>query len=571
MMVLAAALALLEPWPLALMVDSVLSDKPLPGVLERLVPASTGARIVLITCLGLCITLAVRGVGVLSDYVNTKLDMRMVLDFRSYLFQHVQRLSFAFHDERRTGEFMGRINQQASSVGKVIVGAFPLITAALTLVGMVVIAVRLNPLVALLSLSVVPFIYYSTGYYGTRIGPHVREVKIMELRSLHIVHEAVQMLRVIVSFNREDDEYAKFRAQGEAAVDARVKLTMRQSLFSMSVTLVTGVGTAAVLGVGAAQVAAGKLEVGQLLVLISYIAAVYKPLQTISVTMNTLQENLISFQLALELLETQPDVVERPHARRLERPARGEVEFDNVCFTYPGRDHTLSNISFRVAPGQSIAIVGATGAGKSTLVSLLPRFYDPSAGAVLLDGTDVRDLTLGSLRSQMSIVLQEPLLFTGSIRDNICYGRPDASRAEVIAAAEAANVHDFVRRLPKRYGTRLGERGAMLSGGERQRLCIARAFLRDAPILILDEPTSSIDSRTEAVILEALERLMEGRTTFVIAHRLSTIRNVDKILVLDDGALVEHGTHAELYERDGMYRALCDAQRSTANGSRSIR
>jgi ATP-binding cassette subfamily B protein len=571
MMVLAAALALLEPWPLALMVDSVLSDKPLPGVLENLVPASTGARIVLITCLGLFITLAVRGVGVLSDYVNTKLDMRMVLDFRSYLFQHVQRLSFAFHDERRTGEFMGRINQQASSVGKVVVGAFPLITAALTLVGMVVIAIRLNPLVALLSLSVVPFIYYSTGYYGTRIGPHVREVKIMELRSLHIVHEAVQMLRVIVSFNREDDEYAKFRAQGEAAVDARVKLTMRQSLFSMSVTLVTGIGTAAVLGVGAAQVAAGKLEVGQLLVLISYIAAVYKPLQTISVTMNTLQENLISFQLALELLETQPDVVERPHARRLERPARGEVEFDNVCFTYPGRDHTLSNISFRVAPGQSIAIVGATGAGKSTLVSLLPRFYDPSAGAVLLDGTDVRDLTLGSLRSQMSIVLQEPLLFTGSIRDNICYGRPDASREEVIAAAEAANVHDFVRRLPKRYGTRLGERGAMLSGGERQRLCIARAFLRDAPILILDEPTSSIDSRTEAVILEALERLMEGRTTFVIAHRLSTIRNVDKILVLDDGALVEHGTHAELYEQDGMYRTLCDAQRSTANGSRSIR
>lgn len=558
-LILGAGVALLEPWPMAVLIDSVLGDKPLPGPLERLVPDNSGVRVALAAVLGLVITLSIQGTRLLSDYLNTKLDMRMVLDFRSHLFDHVQRLSFSFHDTKRTGEFMGRINGQAASVGKVVVGAFPVLQAALTLVGMFWIAFRLNPLVAVLALSVVPFIYYSTGYHGSRIGPQVRNVKVMEMRSLHLIHEAMQMLRVIVAFNREQDEYAKFRAQGEEAVDARVKVTLRQSMFSLVVTLITGVGTAAVLGAGAAQVLAGKLTVGQLIVLMSYVAAVYRPLQTISATMNSIQEDLISFELALELLDTQPEVRERLGARAIGR-AHGEVEFENVSFTYPGRERTLSDISFRVEPGQSVAIVGTTGAGKSTLISLLPRFYDPARGRVLLDGDDLRDLTLASLRGQISMVLQEPLLFTGTIGENIRYGRLDATQDEVREAARAANAHDFIVRLPKRYATRLGERGALLSGGERQRLCIARAFLKDAPVLVLDEPTSSIDSRTEGVILDALARLMQGRTTFIIAHRLSTVRHADHILVLDDGQVVEHGTHAELLARGGHYRALSDAQ-----------
>jgi ATP-binding cassette, subfamily B, bacterial len=558
LMVVAAGVALLEPWPLAVLVDSVLGNQPLPGPFEA-IPDNVAVRVGFVMALMLGVTLATGAVGALGDYVNTKIDMRMVLDFRSQLFQHVQRLSFDFHDERRTGEFMGRINGQASNLGAVTVSAFPLVQAALTLVGMFVVAYRMNPPVALLSLSVVPFIYYSTGYYGARIGPEVRKVKKMEMRSLHIVHEAVQMIRVIVAFNRETDEYRKFREQGEEAVDARLKVTVKQTVFNGVVSLITAAGTAAVLGLGAYQVQRGNLTIGQLLVLLAYIRAVYTPLETISSTLNSIQEQLIGFEMALELLETEPEVVEKPDAMVMKQ-AKGAVVFDRVSFSYEGRERTLSDISFEVAPGEAVAVVGPTGAGKTTLMSLLPRFYDPAEGRILLDGVDIRDLTLASLRAQISLVLQEPLLFGGTIEDNIRYGRPDAGRDEVVAAAKAANAHDFIMKLPGKYRTKLGERGAKLSGGERQRISVARAFLKDSPILVLDEPTSAIDSRTEAVILEALGRLMEGRTTFMIAHRLSTVRNASQILVINDGEIVERGGHDELLEAGGLYRLLHEAQ-----------
>jgi ATP-binding cassette, subfamily B, bacterial len=258
-------------------------------------------------------------------------------------------------------------------------------------------------------------------------------------------------------------------------------------------------------------------------------------------------------------LESQPDVVDRPGAIDIER-ATGLITFDDVSFAYVGRDHTLSAITFHVDPGQRIAVVGPTGAGKSTLAGLLPRFYDPAGGRILLDGLDLRDITLASLRAQMSIVLQEPLLFQATISDNIGYGRLDATKDEIRAASRAAGAHDFIKELPRRYGTKLGERGAKLSGGERQRIAVARAFLKDAPVLILDEPTSSIDSRTEAVVLDALDRLMRGRTTFMIAHRLSTIRSANQILVLNHGRIEEHGTHDELLSQGGLYRTLWDAQ-----------
>jgi ABC-type multidrug transport system fused ATPase/permease subunit len=559
LVVMAAAVSLAEPWPLAILVDSVLGTRPLPGPFEDWIGRGDTLRIGFVVALGLLVPLAIHGFGAVSSYVNTKLEMRMVLEFRSALFRHVQQLSFAYHDERRTGEFLGRINQQATSVGSVTVAVFPLLQSALTLIGMFVVAVRLNAPVALVALSVVPFIYLSTGYYGTRIGPEVRRVRRMEIFSIHIVHEAVQMLRVIVAFNREDHEYEKFRRQGEEAVDARVKLTRRQLVFSLVVNLITAAGTAAVIGVGAWQVRSGQLTVGELLVFLAYIAAVYTPLQTISTKLNTIQEQLIGFELAMELLESQPDVVDRPDAIALER-AEGRISFDDVSFCYAGRERTLSNISFEVEPGQRIAIVGPTGAGKSTLAGLLPRFYDPAGGRILLDGHDLRDLTMESLRAQMSIVLQEPLLFQASITDNIRYGRLDADGKAIRAAATAAGAHDFVVELPKRYATKLGERGAKLSGGERQRIAVARAFLKDAPILILDEPTSSIDSRTESVVLEALGRLMEGRTTFMIAHRLSTVRGADQILVLNDGRIEEHGTHHELLRHGGLYHSLWTTQ-----------
>jgi len=323
--------------------------------------------------------------------------------------------------------------------------------------------------------------------------------------------------------------------------------------------MTTAIGTTLVLGFGSYHVLQGRLTVGELLIVMAYIGSVYRPLEAISNTIGALQEQLINMQMAFDLLDTDLEIKDLPGATKIER-AKGRVTFEAVHFSYQDRVDTLKDISFEAQAGQVIAIVGPTGAGKSTLVSLIPRFYDPQAGCIQLDGTDIRKLTLKSQRQQVSIVLQEPLLFSASIADNIRYGRLDASMDDIIEAAQAANAHDFIMALPHQYETLLGERGAQLSGGERQRIAVARAFLKDAPILILDEPTSSIDSKTEAVILDALEHLMVGRTTFMVAHRLSTIRHADVILVLNQGQLVGQGTHHDLLRSNGLYKQLYDMQ-----------
>jgi ATP-binding cassette subfamily B protein/subfamily B ATP-binding cassette protein MsbA len=568
LMFLTAGVGLLGPWPLKVLIDHALGNVPAPPWLAGALGPLARDRVVLLilaVSAGLALTVVENGLNVLSNYVTTRLDQRMVLDFRSDLFAHAQRLSLTFHDQRRTGDFMARINFAAGSVGSITVTMPPLAQSLITLVGMFWIAYNMDPTLALLSLTVVPFIYYSVGFYTRYIERRVRAVQMMEGESLSIVHEAMSMLRVIVAFGRESHEQQRFRAHGETAVDARVKLTVQQTLFSLVVNTITAVGSALVLGYGAYQVLRGRLTVGQLLIVMSYIGSVYRPLETISGTVGSLQEQLIGLKLACELQEAEPEINDAPDAITVDR-ARGHVTFDRVCFTYQGRVDTLTDVTFDAPAGRVVAIVGPTGAGKSTLVSLIPRLFDPQRGRVLLDGTDVRRITLRSLRQQMSIVLQEPLLFSATISDNIRYGRLDASVEEIEEAARAANAHDFVMGFPDKYETRLGERGAQLSGGERQRLAVARAFLKDAPILILDEPTSSIDSKTELVILDALERLMVGRTTFIVAHRLSTIRNADQILVLDHGRLVEQGTHDGLVARRGLYRELYDAQNRQAHG-----
>jgi ATP-binding cassette, subfamily B, bacterial len=559
---------LLTPWPMKILVDSVLGDLPLPAFMQGTVAATDKVRLlVLIVSAGFAVALVSGLLNVLMTYLKTKLEIAMTLDFRSDLFQQAQRLSMAYHDRRRSGMVIYIINSLAGAPGSVMVSGLPFAQNVLTLAGMLWVSYHLNPTLALLSLTIVPFLYYSVGYYSRHIRQRLIHVKGMEGEALSIIHEAVMMLRVIVAFGREDHEHARFRDQGRRALEARVDVTVRQTVFSLAVNTTTALGTAMVLGYGAYLVLQQQLTVGQLLVVVAYIGSVYKPLEAISGTIGALQDQFVNLQMAFDLLDKEPDIKDTPGAVAIEQ-ASGYLRFDHVSFHYDGRSQTLSDICLDVVPGEAIAIVGATGAGKSTLVSLLPRFYDPHEGRILLDGRDVKSLTLRSLRGQISIVLQEPLLFSGTIAENIRYGRLDATMDEIVAAAKAANAHEFVVALPHGYETVLGERGAQLSGGERQRISVARAFLKNAPILILDEPTSSIDSRTEAVILDALDRLMVGRTTFIVAHRLSTLRNVSKILVMDQGRIVEQGTHDELLTRDGLYRQLHDVQ---TGQSRTVR
>ena len=567
LIIVGALVGLLAPWPLQILFDNVLGGRPLPGFLDFFLGNLNPVGLMLCVVIGgVVLTLLHNGLTVLDNYVNTRMDQSMVLDFRSDLFRHAQRLSLSFHDQRRSGMLIYAINSQADAAARLVMAIPLLAQSLLTLIGMFWILLLIDWQLALLSLTVVPFLYYSVGFYMRHIQERLYQVRRMEGESLSIIHEAISMLRVIVAFGREDHEHGRFRSQGEKTVDARVKLTVRQTLFSLVVNTITAIGTALVLGYGAFRAMDGGITPGQLLVVMAYLALVYKPLETISSTIGSLQEIFVSLKVAFDLLDKVPEIKDAPDAQAIIR-ARGQIAFRNVHFNYKGRVDTLKDISFEAREGQVIAIVGPTGAGKSTLVSLMPRFYDVVQGTVLLDGHDIRKLTLKSLREQISIVLQEPLLFSGPIAENIRYGRLDASMDEIIEAARSANAHDFILRLPKKYDTELGERGVQLSGGERQRIAVARAFLKNAPILILDEPTSSIDSKTEVVILDALDRLMLGRTTFLIAHRLSTIRRADQILVIDQGRLVEQGTHAELLCRGGLYRQLHDMQ-TRQNGRR---
>jgi ATP-binding cassette subfamily B protein len=555
-------LGLLTPWPMKFLIDSVLGNEPLPALIAGMLGGAGESRVTLlwiIVLAQLLLHVVFNGLSAILTYVSTRLDLGMTLDFRSQMFQHVQRLSLSFHDQRRAGRLMYIINMIDSVPTNVLMTLLPLGQNIITLGGMLWITYLLDPQLALLSLTVVPVLYYSIGYYVTHIQQRLYQVRNMEGETLGIIHEAMSMLRVIVAFGREDHEYRRMRAQGERANDARMGLTMRQSYFSLGVDTMTAAGTALVLGVGAYHVLQGSLTVGELLVVMAYVGSIYGPLEALSGTVTSMQEQMVSLNMAFELLDLQPDIQDPPDAVTIPRAA-GRVTFDHVDFSYQTRTDTLQDISFEAAQGQVVAIVGPTGAGKTTLISLIPRFYGNTAGRILLDGQDVEEISLKSLRDQMSLVLQEPLLFSGSIIDNIRYGRLDATTDEIMEAARSANAHDFIMGLPKKYDTDIGERGAQLSGGERQRISVARAFLKDAPILILDEPTSAIDSKTEAVILDALDRLMVGRTTFMVAHRLSTLRHADQILVMDHGRLVERGTHDELVALGGLYKQLHDMQ-----------
>jgi len=540
-----------------LAVDSVIGSEPMPRFLALFTPdfvtESKGAILVLIAVLVILFALLTQvqklGGWLLQTYVGEKL----ALAFRGLLLRHAQRLSLTYHDTKGTSDSIYRIQYDAPAIQWVVIyGLTPFVTASFTLLGMIFVTAKIDWQLALIALTVSPVLFLLTQVFRRRLRGQWREVKQLEQSALSIIQEVLGALRVIKAYGQEEREHGRFLHRSREGLWARIRVVVGEGAFNLSVGLTIALGTAAVLYVGATHVQAGILTLGQLLLVMAYLAQLYQPLQTLGQQVTKLQGGLTSAERAYALLDEATDVVERPDARPLER-AQGTVEFDNVSFSYDGTTPVLNNISFRVPAGARVGIKGRTGSGKSTLMNLLMRFYDPSAGRILLDDIDLCDYRLADLRDQFAIVLQDPLLLSSSIAENIAYARPDASEEQIFEAAQAANADEFIRELPQGYDTQVGERGLRLSGGQRQRIALARAFLKDAPLLILDEPTSSVDIKTEAVIMEAMDRLMENRTTFMIAHRLSTLRGCDFTLILDHGRLPD-GRFSSLSSRGRILR-----------------
>jgi ATP-binding cassette subfamily B protein len=473
------------------------------------------------------ITLLLYVQGMAVWLASTYLGERLVLDFRAALFRHAQRLSLAYHDRKGTTDSVFRIQYDAECLQHVLIdGLIPLAAAVLTAIAVVIVTAWINWQLALVSLVVCPILYFITGRFGRRLRGRWFQVKDIESSAMSVVQEALSAGRVVKAFGQEEHEQRRFLGRASRRLRGQLDIAWLQSKFDLAIGTTVAAGTAAVLFLGVIAVRGGHLSTGELLMVIAYQAQVYLPLKTISKKIADLQNGLASAGRAFALLDELPEVVEKPHAQSLER-AHGDFVFDEVSFAYePGHD-VLRGIRLEIPSGSRVGIQGKTGAGKSTFVSLLTRFFDPTQGAILLDGVDLRDYKLADLRRQFAIVLQETMLFSTTIRENIAYGRPEATDEEIAHAARLANADAFIEALPNGYLTEVGERGMRLSGGERQRVSIARAFLKDSPIILLDEPTSALDLVTEAAIVDAMERLMENRTVFLIAHRPSTLARCD--------------------------------------------
>ncbi len=553
---LATPLALLTPLPLKIVVDNVIGSYPLPSFLDALLPAAIAqsgvALLILAAGLQVGITLLSQLQELTASLLRTFTGEKLVLEFRAQLFRHVQRLSLAYADSKGTADSTYRIQYDAPAIQSIAIdGVIPFITAGLTIAGMIYVTARIDWELALIALAVTPILFLLTRFYRKRLRQQSREVKRLESSAVSVVQEVLSALRVVKAFGQEDREEERFVRRSSEGMRARIHLTFVEGGFGLLVGLTSAIGISAVLYIGARHVSEGILTLGELLLVMSYLSQLYAPLKTMSRKAASLQSHLAGAERAFSLLDEAPDVPERPSARPLVRTS-GDVVFRNVSFAYPaGRGASsemnhpiLHDISFDIRAGTRLGIAGATGAGKTTLVGLLTRFYDPTLGHILLDGIDLRDYKLADLRNQFAIVLQEPVLFSTSVAENIAYARPGASERDIVAAAKAAGAHEFIVGLPRGYETPVGERGMRLSGGERQRIALARAFLKDAPILILDEPTSSVDMKTEAAIMEAMERLMRGRTTFMIAHRLSTLGICDARIEIEQGRIVAISEHA---------------------------
>lgn len=559
-----ALMDVLSPWPLKFVFDNVIGHHHLSGMLgtiaHQLVGTSRFGLLNLIVVAFLAIALLDGLFGYGGNLLLSRIGQHFVFDMRRDLFAHIQRLSLRFHATRRTGDVTARLTGDISNIQDMVVtGLSTVIGNLLTIALMILIMLRLDWHYTLVTLAVVPFMYVAARHYREAIKTASRQTRRSEGQVSSIVQEVVSAIRVVKAFTREEFEQRRFEEQTGVSLRAGLRTANLQAQFAPIIDIIGALGTVLVLWLGVREVLSGRLTAGELLVFSSYFRAMYSPLRQLAKVSTITARGTASAERVLEILAEEPDLMDLPAARPAPRFA-GPVSFEHVTFGYDPARPVLHDICLEAPPGSVTALVGATGSGKTSLMSLIPRFYDPTGGCVRIDGTDIREVTLQSLRSQIGLVLQEAVLFHGTIYDNVAYGRPDASREQIVAAAEAANATEFIDRLPAGYDTVVGERGATLSGGQRQRIAIARALVRDAPILILDEPTVGLDAEIEALVLQALRRLMEGRTTFVIAHHLATVRDADTIVVLSGGRIVAMGRHEDLLRRNDWYALVCKGQ-----------
>ncbi len=545
--IFATVVDLAPPWIIKLIIDTVVRPAdldPLPWLIAALALVYVGRNILT----GARIRL------------NNVLEQRVIYDLRKAVYHKLQSLSVRYYDQRASGELVSRVTSDVTNLERIFIdGVESLVMAGLTLVGIAVMLFIMHWQLALLALIPIPFLMVGATVFTRRVHGLYRVIRQESGRLNAVLQDQLSGIREIFAFNRQTYAAARFDAHNRAYCREQLRVARVWSMYSPTMVLLGSLGTLLILGVGSREVVAGRMTLGELVAFLSYLAMFYVPINQIHSVNHMLQHAMASGERVFEILDAKPDVVEAREAVTLPR-GRGEVRFEQISFGYRPDVEVVHAMDLAIAPGEQVALVGPSGAGKSTLVKLLLRFYDVGSGRIVLDGLDIRDVTLASLREQIGLVPQDPVLFNGSVRENLLFGRPGANDAELEAAARAARAHDFIAAMPEGYDTLVGERGVKLSGGQKQRLAIARALLKDPPIVVLDEATSNIDSETEVQIQEALERLIAGRTTIIIAHRLSTLRSVDRIVVVDQGRIVESGAHDELLPRGGLYATLYEAQ-----------